>query len=189
MHALARPLAAVFSLSTMAALVGCASPGGEEMVTVTQTITSAESVAPAAGPQPTLAGEPAAGPAPDAAPSPAEGNTVTGTVRVLTAPELVQLQGMDRTPNGEDEAHRFAVLVLDAPSMFSAKSSGNAGAMHTRETKIVGIGEQSPYVSDPTGFDLEDQRLALSFDPEDCWFPSDTSLPLGAPSCSSFIRN
>ncbi|MGD7003092.1 hypothetical protein [Corynebacterium halotolerans] len=124
------------------------------------------------GPSPTLAS--------------AEGNTVTGTVRVLTAPELAEFQGLDQTPNGEDSSYRFAVFILDSPAAFSAKSSGNAGAMQEREAAMVLLGAQTPHTSGATGFDLKDQHLTLSFDQNGCWFPSDASLPLGQPRCGGF---
>lgn len=136
---------------------------------------------------PVTAGGPAPTP-PAVAPAPDGGNIVTGTVRVLTAPELARLQGHDRTPNGEDDSHRFALLVLDVPTMFTAKASGDRGALQDREASMVLLGSQTPYASDSTGFDLAGQRLTLSFDRNGCWFPSDTSLPLGQPRCEAFTR-
>lgn len=122
------------------------------------------------------------------APAPESGNTVTGTVRVFTAPELAQFQGLDRTPNGEDAAHRFAVFLFDSPTLFTAKSSGNAGNLQEREANMILLGSQTPYASDPGGFELEGQHLSLSFDQNGCWFPSDTSMPLGQPKCSDFTQ-
>lgn len=127
-------------------------------------------------------------PAPAPAPAPENGNTVTGTVRVFTAPELAQFQGLDRTPNGEDATHRFAMFVFDSPALFTAQASGGPGAPQKREAKMVRLGSQTPYTSDPGGFDLEGQSLTLSFDPNSCWFPSDASLPIGQPNCSSFTQ-
>lgn len=104
--------------------------------------------------------------APEPAPAPDSGNTATGTVRVVTAPEAVQLQGLDRTPNGEDEAHRFAVFVFDSPIMFTAQSSGNNGAIQERKVAMVRIGPQTPYAFKPTGFDLAGQQLTLPLHPQ-----------------------
>lgn len=116
-----------------------------------------------------------------------ENNTVTGTVQVMTAPELSRHQGFDRTPNGEDDTHRFALLVLNSPTSFSAQKSGSGSTEPIeQETTLVKLGELSPYQSDSTGFDLEGQQLTMSFSPDSCWFPSDASLPLGQPRCGNF---
>ena len=138
---------------------------------------------------PTTGGAAAGGNAPvEEAPAPTGGNTVSGTVRVLTAPELAELQGRGRTPNGEDSSYRYAIFVFDAPTTFSAQSSGNAGAPEERQASMVRLGQQTPYSSDGSGFELDGQSLTLSFDPSSCWFPSDTSLPTGEPNCSAFSQ-
>lgn len=123
---------------------------------------------------PTTGGPAAGGNAPGgpaATPEPVGTNTVSGVVRVLTAPELAELQGLENTPNGEDSSHRFAVLVLDSPTMFSARASGNLMIVENREARLVGLGAQTPSGSDGTGFGLDGQRLMLSPAPEDCSFP------------------
>ncbi len=107
---------------------------------------------------------------------------------MLTAPELAQFQGYDQTPNGEDSTDRYAVFLFDSPTTFTAKSSGNAGALREREASMVLIGSQTSYTSNATGFDLDGQSMTLSFDQNDCWFPSDASLPLGEPGCAGFTR-
>ena len=138
---------------------------------------------------PTTGGTAAGGNAPvEEAPAPTGGNTVSGTVRVLTAPELAELQGRGRTPNGEDSSYRYAIFVFDAPTTFSAQSSGNAGAPEERQASMVRLGQQTPYSSDGSGFELDGQNLTLSFEPGSCWFPSDTSLPTGEPNCSAFSQ-
>lgn len=116
------------------------------------------------------------------------GDTVAGTVQVLTAPELADLQGLGRTPNGEDASHRYAVFVFDAPTTFSAQAAGASGAVQEQEASLVRLGSQTPYGSEGSGFDLAGQRLNLAFEPTDCWFPSDASLPLGEPNCADFSR-
>lgn len=129
-----------------------------------------------AGPQPTLGSEPEQS---AAAPE------LTGTVRVLTAPELADLQGLDRTPNGEGADHVFAMLVLDSPQPLAASSSGGPG-LDYRMVNMVRLGYNSPYISEGGGFDLDGQRVTMTFNPSDCWFPSDTSLPIGEPNCTRY---
>ncbi|QGU07235.1 hypothetical protein COCCU_06485 [Corynebacterium occultum] len=130
----------------------------------------------------------AGAPSPTLAPSASTGNTAAGTVRVLTAPELAQLQGHAQTPNGEGPEHRFAMFIFDSPTAFTAKASGDRGALQEREASMVLIGSHTPHTSNAIGFDLEGQHLTLSFDQNGCWFPSDASLPLGQPRCSDFTQ-
>lgn len=139
---------------------------------------------------PTVAAAQAA-PAPQAEPAApvASGNTVTGTVRVFTGPELAEHQGLDRTPNGEGSESTYAVLVPDAPTPLTAKSSGNRGQLEEREIKVVLLGQRTPYSTKPSGFDLEGQHVSISFNPEECWFPSDAALPVGQPKCFTYAVN
>lgn len=110
-------------------------------------------------------------------------NTFTGAVQVMTAPELARHQGFDQTPNGEDDTYRFALFLLDSPTMVTGRHSGNPGPPEPREATMIELGEISPYTSDTTGFDLDGRRLSITVDPEKCVFPSDASLPLGEPGC------
>lgn len=120
--------------------------------------------------------------------APAGDGAVAGTVQVLSAPELAELQGLDRTPNSEDSTYRYAVFVFDAPTAFSAQASGATGEIQEREASLVRLGAQTPYGTTGLGFDLAGQRLNLAFEATDCWFPSDASLPVGEPGCSDFSR-
>lgn len=133
-------------------------------------------------PQPTLGEDPPTDPG-------ADGYTAAGTIRVMTAPQLARHQGLERTPNGEDDTFRFAVLIFDSPTMFTARQSGNPDGPMPREAKMVLLGEQTPYGSNDTAFDLDGQRATITYIPEECWFPSDASLPLGAPRCGGVSIN
>lgn len=124
-------------------------------------------------------------PATQAAPA---ANTVTGTVRVFTGPELATHQGLDRTPNGEGAESTYAVLVPDAPTSLTGRKSGGQGS-EEREIKVVLLGQRTPYSTKPGGFDLEGRHVNVSFDSAQCWFPSDASLPVGQPRCDGFAVN
>lgn len=115
--------------------------------------------------------------------------TASGTIRVMTAPQLARHQGLEATPNGEDDTFRFAVLIFDSPTMFTARQSGNPDGPTPREAKMVLLGEQTPYGSNNTAFDLDGQRATITYTPEECGFPSDASLPLGAPRCGGVSIN
>lgn len=135
----------------------------------------------AQGPQPTRGSEDTGTPV-----TGDDEHTASGTVRVMTAPQLAHFQGYDSTPNGEDDTHRFAVLILDSPTMITALKSGNPNPPQAQEATMIHLGEQSPYESRSTGFDLEGQRVTIAYIPEQCGFPSDASLPLGEPRCGGF---
>lgn len=129
-------------------------------------------------PQPTLGEDPSAG-----------GYTASGTIRVMTAPQLARHQGLEATPNGEDDTYRFAVLIFDSPTMFTAPQAGNPDGPIQREAKMVLLGEQTPHRSNNTAFDFDGQRATITYLPEECGFPSDASLPLGAPRCGGVSIN
>lgn len=128
-------------------------------------------------------------PAPQPSTRPDGGLTLSGQVQVMTAPELARHQGHSSTPNGEDDSHRFAVFILDNPTIFYAHKASDPNGLVQQEATMVQLGQVTPYNSDPTGFNLEGQRLTITFDPEQCGFPTDASLPLGQPRCGGYTIN
>lgn len=112
-------------------------------------------------------------------------NTLTGTVEVLTAPEVADLQGYDQTPNGEGDEHQYAILMLDSPQEVTFERSG-PGLSITKDITMLRLGTKSDNHSDGGGFGLDGEHVTIEFDPDDCLFPSDTTLPLGTPSCRAY---
>lgn len=113
-------------------------------------------------------------------------NTARGTIRVLNAPELARLQGMDMTPNGEDESYLYAVFIFDEPQSFKANSSGDPGQQVRDGVRMVGLGERAPWGNSGTGFDQDGVSMIAQFPDDQCWFPSDAALPMGEPYCETF---
>lgn len=76
-------------------------------------------------------------------------NTFTGTVQVMTAPELARHQGFAQTPNGEDDTYRFALFLLDSPTMVTGRHSGNPGPPQPREATMIELGRSAPITPIP----------------------------------------
>ncbi len=117
---------------------------------------------------------------------PADGNRIvlTGTVGTYDYDGMVALQGGVDPFAGWDEAsvafyreQTYRVIVLDAPQTLSFRVSGGGSdaAYSTREASmfsIDGAAGMEPY---------EGQHITFSVDPDEPFWPSETSLPLGQP--------
>ncbi len=111
-----------------------------------------------------------------------------GTVRVCTAEELVQLQGIDIDPAALGGGGTYAVLVFDAPTDVTGQS-GDGSGQRTESAKMLGIAEHTEYSSFVVEYgDLElwkslnGQRVTVAAQASDIMFPSDVRLPIGEPS-------
>lgn len=149
----------------------------------------------ASGPKPTVGN----GPAPEAEPSPEpstsgggsgsngrqsyglqERFTATGTIRVLGAVDLAQLQGHDRTPNGETNDQMYAIFIPDEYTEVQARSAGGGGLV-VQQAKLFAIGISSPgygMVPAENFTQYDGQKVTVTLTPGEYW-PSDTRLPLG----------
>ncbi|QFQ03127.1 hypothetical protein CUROG_08895 [Corynebacterium urogenitale] len=148
----------------------------------------------ASGPKPTVGN----GPAPETEPSPEpstsgggggsngrqsyglqERFTATGTIRVLGAVDLAQLQGHDRTPNGETNDQMYAIFIPDEYTEVQARSAG--GGLVMQQAKLFAIGISSPgygMVPAENFSQYDGQKVTVTLTPDEYW-PSDTRLPLG----------
>ena len=148
----------------------------------------------ASGPKPTVGN----GPAPETEPSPEpstngggsgsngrqsyglqERFTATGTIRVLGAVDLAQLQGHDRTPNGETNDQMYAIFIPDEYIEVQARSAG--GGLVMQQAKLFAIGISSPgygMVPAENFSQYDGQKVTVTLTPDEYW-PSDTRLPLG----------
>lgn len=114
-----------------------------------------------------------------------EDNKISGTVKVVTAPELAEMQGLEQTPNGEDEDEHYAVLILDSPRDMTFHQA----ATHTpptREVEMISLGVSRGDGSSGGGFGLDGEHVTITFEPLDCTFPSDASLPIAEPRCRAY---
>ena len=104
----------------------------------------------------------------------------------MSTTELANLQGIDPdmfTANGT-----YAVLEFDAPFQVSAMS-GDGSGMRRQSASMLGVAEYTDYgsfVINEGNIDywtnLDGKHMTLGAMPEQTWFPSDVSLPVGEPT-------
>lgn len=115
----------------------------------------------------------------------------SGTMRVLKPEDLLALQGYDSFPNGPETGY-YVVLVLDEGTEVTARNGDGQGSS-TRPAQLIEIAH---HTRDNYGYEYEQGDPAtylerdgvpttIAVDPDETWFPSDTSLPLGEPRCHS----
>lgn len=109
---------------------------------------------------------------------PADGDRIvfTGTLGSYSYNEVLALQGLDDPNAGGDQGETYWLIVLDKPQQMALCSIENT--MYEDEVSIVNVidaGELEQY---------DGQRLTVSIDASNTWWPSDTSLPIGQPSTS-----
>lgn len=104
-----------------------------------------------------------------------------GTLRIMSGTELCELEGIDpEMVMGKDAAEesRFAVLILDEPTMVTGGyGDGSAGE---QEATHIGVGQNVPAytgVEDTVSqlLSYDGARVCVAGNP---WFPTDVSLPL-----------
>ena len=108
-----------------------------------------------------------------------------GTLRILSADELMELQQAD--PHMPEMDGTFAVLVFDQATDVVGQSGDGSGE-RTDTATMLGVAEYTEYSNTVVDKgDLESwraydgQRIAVAAYPEEVWFPSDVSLPIGEP--------
>lgn len=124
----------------------------------------------------------------------AEGYQVfEGTVRVLSAQELYDLQETDIEPAAVVSGGDYAVLVFDAESEVTGMYADGSGERKGTATMLC-IAEYTDYESFVVEYgDLESwkeydgQHVKLAAKVEDIVFPSDVRLPIGEPSAAAVI--
>lgn len=215
--AIARPafkrlLAAVIALACALALAGCSGSGGDASTSSAGEAQSASSAAE------TSASESASASASESASASTEGKSEStaadaeeedpslalqsainearsnglevfeGTLRVLTADELLKLQEADPNIPGMDGT--FAVLVFDQETEVVGQSGDGSGE-RTDTATMIGVAEYTEYESftvDEGNLDswraYDGQRIAVAAYPDEIWFPSDVSLPIAEPRTS-----
>jgi hypothetical protein len=116
---------------------------------------------------------------------------VSGTLHVYSGQELCELQGY--TEEAEfmtSEGSQYAVIELPQPTMLNVASSGDMGNLHENEATLVCVAWAEPEWDFADG-DLESwsaydgQTVTVALVPEETWWPSDVSLPIGQPRTST----
>ncbi len=112
-----------------------------------------------------------------------------GTIRYLTADELLAIQGQPDPYYGIDtSSFRYVVLILDNSTTMTANSGDGSGTRSGTANMIclysVESYGSSTYGSIPDDVAAHDgERAVVRFSAvTDLWWPSDASLPLGEPS-------
>ena len=135
----------------------------------------------AAAPAPQAAPAPGQAPAPQQAPQAASGPGISGTVRVLDAQKILQMQNK-QDPTGGQDKNSYAVLVLDQPQPFTALP-GAGPATTTQTAQMVLLGAKGPDGNTGRGFDKDGQHTTMTFDPQACRFPGGAAIPVDQPRC------
>jgi len=111
-----------------------------------------------------------------------------GTMRVLSAEELIDLQGQDQQAAAGQEG-AYAVVVFDSPTDVSGMQADGSGQT-TRSAKLIGVATANKY----TNFGdvdackaLDGQQVTVAAKADVVGFPSDVRLPVGEPTASESI--
>lgn len=111
-----------------------------------------------------------------------------GTVRVVSAEELIELQEADIPAAAVSNGGTYAVLVFDEPTDVSGMGADGSGE-RTESAEMLGIGEYTEYSSFVVEYgdlslweNLNEQRVTLAAQAQDIMFPSDVRLPIGEPA-------
>lgn len=100
---------------------------------------------------------------------------LNGTIRVLKYNEVLAVQGInDPNPNSSiDRDKDFILFILDRPQTLTCKTID--GGSYSRTVKVLSLN----YLPDIKAYN--GQHVKAGFDLNVAYWPSDTSLPLGAP--------
>ena len=100
----------------------------------------------------------------------------TGTIGTYTYEEVIELQGCpDPNAPWTDHNATFRLIVLDTPQTMELEGIDGP---RSGEVKIIAIFD----TEDTAGYD--GQHLTFSIDPQNTYWPSDTSMPVGQPTTS-----
>ena len=117
-----------------------------------------------------------------AAPSlPENGDRIvfTGTVDSYSYQEVVALQGCpDPNAPWTDTTQTFRLIVLDTPQVMELETGDPSPASRARsgEVRLIDVSLAEGLES------FDGQHLTFSIDPEETYWPSDASMPVGQPS-------
>lgn len=107
----------------------------------------------------------------------------TGTVRILDADGVCELQGQSNPNPGASDGSDYVVLDLGGEQKVTARSGSGSGTVEQAASLLL---------LDRTGNGrswktLDGKKATVAIDASACSWPSDTSLPLGAPRCTGHV--
>lgn len=100
-----------------------------------------------------------------------------GTINNYSYDQVLTLQGISDPNGGSSTNMNYQLIVLDTPQVMELRSGGDPGTQ-SGEVSIIRI-HDNENLSQYYG-----QHLTFSIDPNQTYWPSDTSLPLGQPGTS-----
>ena len=103
----------------------------------------------------------------------------TGTVDSYSYQEVVNLQGCpDPNAPWTDTTQNFRLIVLDTPQVMELETGDPSPASRARsgEVRLIDVSLAEGLES------FDGQHLTFSIDPEETYWPSDASMPVGQPS-------
>lgn len=116
-----------------------------------------------------------------------------GTVHVVSADELVKLQGVNIDPSMAGNGGTYAVLALDGQTQVTGQS-GDGSGQRVDSAKMLGLAEYTPYSTFVVQYGdldmwrpLDGQRATVGAKASEIYFPSDVRLPIGEPSANTVI--
>ena len=111
-----------------------------------------------------------------------------GTMRVVSAEELINLQGQDQRAAAGQEG-TYAVVVFDSPTDVTGMQADGSGQT-TKPAKMIGVATANKY----TNFGdvdackaLDGQQVAVAAKADSVGFPSDVRLPIGEPTAKEIV--
>lgn len=114
-------------------------------------------------------------------------------MRVVSAEELIKLQGVDIDPAAAGGGGTYAVLVFDKETDVTGQSGDGSGE-RTEPAKMLGIAEYTKYsnfVEEYGDLDacksFDGQHVTIVAKAKDIWFPSDVSFPIGEPKAKTSV--
>ena len=110
-------------------------------------------------------------------------STFTGTVRILDADGLCNLQGQANPNPGVADTSNYVVLDLGSEQQMSAMS-GDGSSMREGTASLLLLDRTD---SGRSWDSLDGKTVTVAVDAGKCYWPSDTSLPLGAPRCTGAV--
>ena len=116
-----------------------------------------------------------------------------GTVHVVSAEDLIKLQGRNIDPAMASNGGTYAVLALDGPMSVTGES-GDGSGQRVDTANMLGLAEFTNYSSFVVQYGdlemwkpLDGQRATVGAKASDIWFPSDVRLPMGEPNANAVI--
>lgn len=117
-------------------------------------------------------------------------NTYTGTCMILSASELLSLQGYSDDPAAFDSADdMFAIVYFNPPQVMNARFAGDPEAIQEEETDLICVAISGSHTEGDLSYwsNYDGQQVTIQIDPMKTMWPSDVRLPLGRPHTGSAV--